>query len=88
MNKLKPLDCKILSELMKDARISDRQMAKILGVSQPTVSRRRVALEREVIDGYTAIPKWEWLALWCHFTKTIQTSKSSFLGITAHWVIS
>ena len=58
MNKLKPLDHKILSELMKNARISDRQMAKILGVSQPTVSRRRVALEREVIDGYTAIPKW------------------------------
>jgi len=34
-------------------------LAKILGTSQPTVTRKRVFLEREVIDSYTAIPKWE-----------------------------
>ena len=59
MNKLKPLDYKILFELMKNARVSDRKMAKILGVSQATVSRRRAKLEKEAIEGYTAIPKWE-----------------------------
>ena len=59
MKKQKPLDWKILSELMKNARISDRKLAKILGVSQPTVSRRRSSLEGELIDGYTAIPKWD-----------------------------
>ena len=57
--KLKPLDYKILFELMKNSKISDRQMAKKLGVSQPTITRRRTTLEKEVIDGYTAIPKWE-----------------------------
>ena len=28
-------------------------------MSQPTVTRRRSFLEKELIDGYTAIPKWE-----------------------------
>ena len=56
---LKPLDYKILFELMRNSKISDRQMAKKLGVSQPTVTRRRTKLEKEVIDGYTAIPNWE-----------------------------
>ena len=59
MRKLKPLDKKILFELMKNARVSDRKMAKILNVSQATISRRRASLERELIDGYTAIPKWD-----------------------------
>ncbi len=44
---------------MKNAKISDRQLAKCLGVSQPTVTRRRARLEKEAIDGYTTIPKWE-----------------------------
>jgi len=59
VNQLKPLDYKILFELMKNARVSDRKMAKILGVSQATVSRRRAKLEKEAIDGYTVIPKWK-----------------------------
>lgn len=59
MRQLRELDYKILYELMKNAKISDREIAKALGVSQPTVSRRRAFLEREVIEGYTVIPKWE-----------------------------
>ncbi len=59
MRKLKPLDYKILFELMKNAKRSDRQLAKLMGVSQPTVSRRRAFVEKELIDGYTAVPKWE-----------------------------
>jgi DNA-binding Lrp family transcriptional regulator len=59
MEKMKPIDKKLLSELMKNSRRSDRELAKVLGVSQPTVSRRRIALENGFIDGYTMIPKWE-----------------------------
>ena len=59
MKKLKPLDYKLLFELMKNARRSDRQLAKVLGVSQPTITRKRAFLEKELIEGYTVIPKWE-----------------------------
>jgi DNA-binding Lrp family transcriptional regulator len=59
MEKLKTVDYKLLWELMKNSRRSDRELAKVLGISQPTVSRKRVNLEKSFIDGYTAIPKWE-----------------------------
>jgi len=59
MKELKPMDYKILWELVKDSRRSDRTLAKALKSSQPTVTRRRVRLEKEFLDGYTAIPKWE-----------------------------
>ena len=58
MAPLKDIDFKILAELMKNSKMSDRKLAKILGVSQPTVTRRRARIERDLIDGYTAIPKW------------------------------
>ena len=56
---LKDIDYKILYELMKNSKVSDRQLAKKIRVSQPTVTRRRARLEKEVIDGYTTIPKWD-----------------------------
>jgi DNA-binding Lrp family transcriptional regulator len=59
MAKLKTIDYKLLWELMKNSRRSDRELAKVLGTSQPTVSRRRIIIEKNFIDGYTAIPKWE-----------------------------
>jgi len=59
MAKLKTIDYKLLWELMKNSRRSDRELAKVLGTSQPTVSRRRIIIEKSFIDGYTAIPKWE-----------------------------
>jgi DNA-binding Lrp family transcriptional regulator len=59
MEKMKVIDHKLLSELMKNSRRSDRELAKALNVSQPTVSRRRIAIEKDFIDGYTAIPKWD-----------------------------
>jgi len=58
MTKLKDIDFKILFGLMKNSKISDRKLAEIIGVSQPTVTRRRARLEKEAIDGYTLIPKW------------------------------
>ena len=58
MKELKPIDYRILFELMKDSHRSDRQLAKALGVSQPTVTRRRAMLEENFIEGYTVIPKF------------------------------
>jgi DNA-binding Lrp family transcriptional regulator len=58
MKELKPIDYKLLFELMKDSHRSDRRLAKALGVSQPTVTRRRAAIEENFIDGYTVIPKF------------------------------
>jgi len=58
MTKIKDIDFKILFGLMKNSKISDRKLAEIIGVSQPTVTRRRTRLEKEAIDGYTVIPKW------------------------------
>jgi len=59
MARKKPLDFMIIAELLKNARRSDRALAKKLGVSQPTISRRRATMEKELIDGYTAIPRWQ-----------------------------
>ncbi len=58
MKELKPIDYKLLFELMKDSHRSDRQLAKALGVSQPTITRRRALLEENYIEGYTIIPKF------------------------------
>jgi DNA-binding Lrp family transcriptional regulator len=44
---------------MKDSCRSDRELAKALGVSQPTVSRAKAKLEKEgVILAYTIIPNF------------------------------
>lgn len=58
MKELKPIDYKLLFELMRDSHRSDRRLAKALGVSQPTVTRRRALLEEHFIEGYTVIPKF------------------------------
>lgn len=56
---LKPIDYKLLMELLKNSHRSDRQLAKVLDISQPTITRRRNLLEKEIIESYTTIPKWE-----------------------------
>ena len=54
---LKDVELRLISELMKNSRKSDRQLARTLGVSQPTVSRLRTRLEKAgVIKEYTMIP--------------------------------
>jgi DNA-binding Lrp family transcriptional regulator len=54
---LKNVELKLLSELMKNSRRSDRELAKTIGVSQPTVSRLLKKLEKEgYIKEYTIIP--------------------------------
>jgi len=57
---LKEAELKLIAELMKNSRRSDRELAKATGLSQPTVSRLRTKLEREgYIKEYTAIPDFE-----------------------------
>jgi DNA-binding Lrp family transcriptional regulator len=54
---MKKTELKLISELMKNSRKSDRDLAKAIGASQPTVTRIRKKLEQEgVIREYTMIP--------------------------------
>jgi DNA-binding Lrp family transcriptional regulator len=41
---MKELEGKWLSELLKNSRRSDRELAKAIGVSQPTTTRLRTKL--------------------------------------------
>jgi DNA-binding Lrp family transcriptional regulator len=54
---MKDVELKLIAELMKNSRRSDRELAKALGVSQPTVTRTRGKLEKEgYLREYTVIP--------------------------------
>jgi len=47
----------LLLELLKDSKRSDRELAKVLEVSQPTVTRMRSRLVKEgMIREFTIIP--------------------------------
>lgn len=57
---MKKDEWKLLSELMKNSRRSDRKLAKVIGRSQPTVTRTRRKLEGEnYIREYTIIPNFK-----------------------------
>jgi DNA-binding Lrp family transcriptional regulator len=54
---MKKIDMKLLSELLKDCKRSDRELAKVLGVSQPTVTRMRTKLVKEgMIRDWIIVP--------------------------------
>lgn len=56
---MKVTEMKLISELMKNSRRSDRELARALGVSQPTVSRSIKKLEEEgYIEHYTLLPNF------------------------------
>jgi DNA-binding Lrp family transcriptional regulator len=51
------VELKLVSELMKNSRRSDRELAKAVGVSEPTIGRLIKKLEKEgIIQEYTMIP--------------------------------
>jgi len=54
---MKKVELNLISELMKNSRQSDRDLARTIGVSQPTITRIRNKLEKEgYIREYTMIP--------------------------------
>ncbi|UCE44035.1 MAG: winged helix-turn-helix transcriptional regulator [Candidatus Bathyarchaeota archaeon] len=56
----KELPQQLLQELLKNSKRSDRELAKVLEVSQPTITRARHRLERDgVIQDYTIVPDFE-----------------------------
>ena len=56
-NRAKETELRLVAELMKNSRRSDRELGKVLKLSQPTVSRTRERLEKEgIVKEYTAIP--------------------------------
>jgi DNA-binding Lrp family transcriptional regulator len=57
---MKEIELKLISELMKNSRRSDRELGKAIGTSQPTVSRMISRLEKEgVVKEYTVIPDFQ-----------------------------
>jgi len=69
----------LLLELLKDSKRTDRELAKVLGVSQPTVTRMRSRLVNEgAIKEFTVIPDlvkmgYEIMAISCVKKKTFPT---------------
>jgi DNA-binding Lrp family transcriptional regulator len=56
---LKELELRMLAELVKNSRRSDRELSKSIGTSQPTATRLRMKLEKEgYVREYTAIPNF------------------------------
>lgn len=54
---MKDVELRLIAELMKNSRRSDRELAKALRVSQPTVTRTRCRLEKEgYVREYIVIP--------------------------------
>ena len=53
---LRDIELKLLAELMRNCRRSDRELAKILHISQPTASRIRIKLEKEDMINYCGQP--------------------------------
>jgi len=54
---MKNTEIELLAELLKNSKKSDRELGRILGVSQPTISRTRNKLEKTgTIQEYTVVP--------------------------------
>jgi DNA-binding Lrp family transcriptional regulator len=61
---VKDIELRLISELMKNSRRSDRELARAIESSQPTVTRIRNRLEKEgYINEYTMIPNYLKLGL-------------------------
>ena len=60
---MRAVELKVLVELMKNRRRSDRKLAKTVGVSQPAVSGIRMRLEMANMIDYGEIPNLIQLAI-------------------------
>ena len=59
---MKEVEYKLISELAKNSRRSDRQLAEAIGSSQPTVTRALHRLkEKKVIKEFTIVPDFDQL---------------------------
>jgi DNA-binding Lrp family transcriptional regulator len=83
---IRDVEVKVLAELMRNSRRSDRELAKVVGVSQPTITRTRTKLEREgIIKEYTLVPDFKKLGyqimafLFMGKQETIEKKKSEVL---------
>jgi len=57
---LRDIEREVLSGLIKNSRLSDRELAKRIGSSQPTVTRTRRRLEQKgIVKEYTVFPDWK-----------------------------
>ena len=57
MNKKERENLEVLFALVRGAKRSDRELAKVLKISQPTVTRKRAHLEKDgYVKEYTVIP--------------------------------
>jgi len=85
---MKPVMLKLVSELFKNSRKSDREMAKKLGVSQPTVSRMRGKLESEgIIKEYTIIPDFAKLGFELVAVSTVKAKvRTDYIERAQKWV--
>jgi len=78
----------LLLELLKDSKRSDREIAKVLGVSQPTASRMRSRLVKEgMIREFTVIPDfvkmgYELMAISCFKSKVNEESVEKAIKVT------
>lgn len=61
---MKDIELKVVIELLKNSHRSDRELAKAIGASQPTITRTRDRLEKQgMIKEYTIIPDYSQLGL-------------------------
>jgi len=82
----------LLLELLKDSKRSDRELAKVLRVSQPTVTRTRSRLVKEgVIKEFTVIPDfvkmgYEIMAVSCVKTRRVspEVTEKGIRWMTKH----
>jgi len=83
---------KLLFELIKGSRRSDRELAKAIRTSQPTVTRKRTLLEKEkYIKEYTIVPNlqkmgYEIIAFtFISFSEALSPSKPELLRKAREW---
>ena len=83
-NELKELDLRILDMLLKNSRLSFREIARELGVSTTTVSSRfKSMIDDSVILGFTTMVDWEKIGFKNSLCIAIQTDPKADQAIVS-----